>query len=152
MPHHWWVCVIMPTRWRTDEKRMGCTALWLLSAVSCPFPWSKVLQGWAGAQPTSLREPRARCLTLFSAPPSVTSTWSLKLKRGNSIHSMEIKQVLLQFRASVFPGELAAKHLLAHHLFVNLQGSRIMLGWWGVSVLAFTVVQSLSGVWLFATP
>ena len=88
-----------------------------------------VRQIWAGAQPTSLREPRARCLTLFSAPPSVTSTWSLKLKRGNSIHSMEIKQVLLQFRASVFPGELAAKHLLAHHLFVNLQGSRIMLGW-----------------------
>ena len=149
MPHNWWVCVIMPTRWRTDEKHMGCTTLWfLLSAVSCPFPWSKVLQGWAGAQPTSLREPRARCLILFSAPDI---TFEFEIERGSGIHSMEIKQVLLQFRASVFPGELVAKHLLAYHLFVNLQGSRIMPGWWGVSVLAFMVVQLLSGVWLFAT-
>lgn len=59
---------------------------------------------------------------------------------------MEIKQVLLQFRASVFPGELAAKHLLTHHLFVNLQGSQNNARMVRVSVLAFTVVQLLSGV------
>ena len=49
------------------------------------------------------------------------------MKRGSGIHGIEIEQVLLQFTASVFSGELVVKHLLAYHSFVNLQGSSLEL-------------------------
>lgn len=98
------------------------------SAVSCPFPWSNPPRlGWSPAH--QLERAKSQVPDSLLSSPISDITLEFEIEEGQQYSQHGNQASAATPGASVFPGELAAKHLLTHHLFVNLQGSRIMPGW-----------------------